>query len=212
MINLHPYLEGSTQFRVGLQYTDCGGNWGYGVAVDNIRIKEGDDFTWLTVSPYKGTVDLGGTAHDSIQVKIGMYGVYDGFTIEDELLIDGISRLTPPDEYSITVQLAVGAMVSLDEPNVTPFEFALHQNYPNPFNPETKIQFDIAEKSHVTINVFNLVGQKVATLANSSMDVGKYTLTWGGLNDNGTPIPSGVYFYEMNTSSYHSIKKLVLVK
>ena len=212
MINLHPYLEGSTQFRVGLQYTDCGGNWGYGVAVDNIRIKEGDDFTWLTVSPYKGTVDLGGTAHDSIQVKVGMYGVYDGFTIEDELLIDGISRLTPPDEYSITVQLAVGTTVSLDEPNVTPFEFALHQNYPNPFNPETKIQFDIAEKSHVTINVFNLVGQKVATLANSSMDVGKYTLTWGGLNDNGTPIPSGVYFYEMSTSSYHSIKKLVLVK
>ena len=197
---------------MGLQYTDCGGNWGYGVAVDNIRIKEGDDFTWLTVSPYKGTVDLGGTAHDSIQVKIGMYGVYDGFTIEDELLIDGISRLTPPDEYSITVQLAVGTTVSLDEPNVTPFEFALHQNYPNPFNPETKIQFDIAEKSHVTITVFNLVGQKVATLANSSMDVGKYTLTWGGLNDDGTPIPSGVYFYEMSTSSYHSIKKLVLVK
>ena len=44
------------------------------------------------------------------------------------------------------------------------------------------------------------------------MDVGKYTLTWGGLNDNGNPIPSGVYFYEMSTSSYHSIKKLVLVK
>ena len=78
MINLHPYLNGSTQFRVGLQYTDCGGNWGYGVAVDNIRIKEGDDFTWLTVSPYSGTADLGGSAHDSINVKIGMYGVYDG--------------------------------------------------------------------------------------------------------------------------------------
>ena len=62
--------------------------------------------------------------HDSIQVKIGMYGVYDGFSIEDELLIDGISRLTIPDEYSITVQLAVGAMVSLDEPQITPFEFA----------------------------------------------------------------------------------------
>ena len=82
MINLHPYLNGSTQFRVGLQYTDCGGNWGYGVAVDNIRIKEGDDFTWLTVSPYSGTADLGGSAHDSINVKIGMYGVYDGLWIE----------------------------------------------------------------------------------------------------------------------------------
>ena len=212
MINLHPYLNGSNQFRVGLQYTDCGGNWGYGVAVDNIRIKEGDDFTWLTVSPYSGTADLGGNAHDSINVKIGMYGVYDGFSIEDELLVDGVSRLTVPDEYNITVQLAVGVQVSLDEPKVTPFEFALHQNYPNPFNPETKIQFDVAEKSHVSIEIFNLVGQKVATLANSTMDVGKYTITWGGLNDKGAPLPSGMYFYEMNNSSYHAIKKLVLVK
>ena len=208
MINLHPYLNGSTQFRVGLQYTDCGGNWGYGVAVDNIRIKEGDDFTWLTVSPYSGTADLGGSAHDSINVKIGMYGVYDGFSIEDELLVDGVSRLTVPDEYNITVQLAVGVQVSLDEPKVTPFEFALHQNYPNPFNPETKIQFDVAEKSHVSIEIFNLVGQKVATLANSTMDVGKYTITWGGLNDKGAPLPSGMYFYEMNSSSYHAIKKV----
>ena len=213
MINLQPYLNGSSQFRVGLQYSDCGGNWAYGVGIDNVRIKEGDDFTWLTVSPYSGTVDFAGhSVHDSISVKVGMYGVFDGFSIEDELLIDGISRHTIPDEYSITVQLAVGAMVSLKEPKVIPFEFALHQNYPNPFNPETKIQFDIAEKSHVTIAVFNLVGQKVATLANSSMDVGKYTLIWGGLDDRGVPIPSGVYFYEMSTSSYHSIKKLVLVK
>ena len=141
-----------------------------------------------------------------------MYGVYDGFSIEDELLIDGISRLTIPDEYSITVQLAVGATVSLEEPQITPFEFALHQNYPNPFNPETKIQFDIAEKSHVNISIFNLVGQKVATLTNRTMDVGKYTVTWSGQNNEGVLLPSGMYFYEMNTSSYHSIKKLVLVK
>ena len=140
-----------------------------------------------------------------------MYGVYDGFSIEDELLVDGVSRLTVPDEYNITVQLAVGVQVSLDEPKVTPFEFALHQNYPNPFNPETKIQFDVAEKSHVSIEIFNLVGQKVATLANSTMDVGKYTITWGGLNDKGAPLPSGMYFYEMNSSSYHAIKNWFLL-
>jgi len=212
MINLHPYLNGETQFRVAFQYTDCGGTWGYGVAIDNIRIKEGDDFTWLTVSPYKGTANATGLAHDSMTVKIGMYGVYDGFSIEDELLIEGISRHEIPDEYNITVQLAVGVQVSLDEPKITPFKFALYQNYPNPFNPETKIQFDVAEKSHVNIGIFNLVGQKVATLANSTMDVGKYTITWGGLNDKGAPLPSGMYFYEMNSSNYHAIKKLVLVK
>ena len=112
----------------------------------------------------------------------------------------------------ITVNIIVGALVSLDEPKTTPFEFALHQNYPNPFNPETKIQFDVAEKSKVNISIFNLVGQKVATLVDNTMDIGKYTITWGGLNDKGAPLPSGMYFYEMNSSSYHSIKKLVLVK
>ena len=208
MINLQPYLNGETQFRVGLQYTDCGGNWGYGVAVDKIRIKEGDDFTWLTVSPYRGVAG----SQDSISVKVGMYGVYDGFSINEELLVEGIQNLDNPDEYNITVQVSVGAQVSLDEPRVTPFEFALHQNYPNPFNPETKIQFDVAEKSHVSVEIFNLVGQKVATLANSTMEVGKYTITWNGMNDKGAPLPSGMYFYEMTSSSYHAIKKLVLVK
>jgi len=98
------------------------------------------------------------------------------------------------------------------EEEIVSNEFALHQNYPNPFNPETKIQFDVAEKSHVSVEIFNLVGQKVATLANSTMEVGKYTITWNGMNDKGAPLPSGMYFYEMNSSSYHAIKKLVLVK
>ena len=141
-----------------------------------------------------------------------MYGVYDGFSIDDELLVEGISRLTVPDEYNISVQLAVGAQVSLDDPKVMPFEFALHQNYPNPFNPETQIRFDVPEKSHVSVEIFNLMGQKVATLVNNTMDVGKYTITWGGLNDKGASLPSGMYFYEMNSSDYHAIKKLVLVK
>ena len=81
--------------------------------------------------------------------------------------------MTVPDEYNISVQLAVGAQVSLDDPKVMPFEFALHQNYPNPFNPETKIRFDVPEKSHVSVEIFNLMGQKVVTLVNNTMDVGK---------------------------------------
>ena len=211
MINLHPYLEGSTQFRVGLQYTDCGGNWGYGVAVDNIRIKEGDDFTWLTVSPYSGTVDLGGTAHDSIQVKVGMYGVYDGFSIEDELLIDGISRLTIPDEYSITVQLAVGATVSLEEPQITPFEFALHQNYPNLLIQKQKFSL-ILQRSLTLIFPYLIWLDRRLLLSRIGLWMLESILLRGVGKIMRVLLPSGMYFYEMNTSSYHSIKKLVLVK
>ena len=104
------------------------------------------------------------------------------------------------------------ATVGIDENSSIPDKFALHQNYPNPFNPSTNIKFDVAENSHVTITIFNLVGQKVSTLVNRSLDSGSYTITWNGLANNANQLASGRYFYEMRTPSYQSIKKLVLVK
>jgi hypothetical protein len=205
MYNLEPYVSEVNSFRVAFQYTDCGGEWGYGVAIDNMAIKMGDSFTWLTVSPYRGNISALNSYNDSIAVKVGAFGVYDGFSIEDELLVES-------GDNSISVLIGVGVEVSVDDPQITPIEFALHQNYPNPFNPETNIQFDVAEQSHVSVNVFNLVGQKVATLVNRTMDAGIYTIKWTGLNDKGSSLPSGMYFYEMKTSNFHSIKKLVLVK
>ena len=53
MYNLEPYVSDASSFRVGFQYSDCGAEWAYGVALDNIAVKMGDSFTWLTVSPYK---------------------------------------------------------------------------------------------------------------------------------------------------------------
>ena len=206
MYNLEPYISEVSSFRVGFEYTDCGGEWGYGVAIDNMAIKMGDSFTWLTVSPYRGNVSAFDGYNDSIVVKIGAYGVYDEFSIEDELLVES-------GENSISVEIAVGGVeVTVDDSEVTPIEFALHQNYPNPFTPETNIQFDVAEHSHVSVSIFNLVGQKVASLVNQNMDAGVYTIKWSGLNEGGLALPSGMYFYEMKTSKYHSIKKLVLVK
>ena len=168
-----------------------------------MAIKMGDSFTWLTVSPYRGNVSAFDGYNDSIAVKIGAYGVYDEFSIEDELLVES-------GENNISVEIAVGGVeVTVDDSEVTPIEFALHQNYPNPFNPETNIQFDVAEYSHVSVSIFNLVGQKVASLVNQNMDAGVYTIKWSGLNEGGLALPSGMYFYEMKTSKYHSIKKLV---
>jgi flagellar hook assembly protein FlgD len=56
------------------------------------------------------------------------------------------------------------------------------------------------------------MGQKVATLINGNLDAGVYQLTWNGLSDNGTALSSGMYFYEMKSPEFHSVKKLVLVK
>ncbi len=203
--NLEPYISEVSSFRVAFQYTDCGGEWGYGVAIDNMAIKMGDSFTWLTVAPYRGNAAAFGTYNDSIAVKVGAYGVYDGFTIEDELLIES-------GDNAIEVEIGVGVEVALDESEITPIEFNLHQNYPNPFNPETTIRIDLAKNTHLSVSVFNIVGQKVSTLINKTMDSGTYNIKWYGTDDNGVALPSGVYFYEMETKDYQSVKKLLLVK
>jgi len=205
MYNLTQHIDDATSFKVAFQYSDCGGEWGYGVAIDNIAIKEGDDFTWLTVSPYKGTAVAIGNLNDSISVQIGVYGTDDNFTIAEDIVVAS-------DNTELTVQIGVGVEVAIDESGLTPFEFALHQNYPNPFNPETNIQFDVAENSDVNVSIFNIMGQKVATLVNGNMDAGIYHIKWNGLSDKGIALPSGMYFYEMKSLEYQSVKKLVLVK
>jgi len=94
-----------------------------------------------------------------------------------------------------------------------PTEYALHQNYPNPFNPTTVIQLDLPRQSVVTLKVYNLLGQEVATLIDgSSMSAGVKDLTF-----NAASIPSGVYLYRVtadgtNGRTFVSVKKLILLK
>jgi flagellar hook assembly protein FlgD len=88
----------------------------------------------------------------------------------------------------------------------------LLNNYPNPFNPSTTINFSVKEKQQVLIEVFNIKGQKVATLTNKEYDNGSHSVIWNGLDDAERPTSSGVYFYRMKTENYESIKKMILMK
>lgn len=89
----------------------------------------------------------------------------------------------------------------------TPTTFELHQNYPNPFNPETSIRFDLAEASDVTLSIFNIAGQEVATLANGAMNAGSHVVNFDGAN-----LTSGVYFYRLTAGEYTAQMKMVLLK
>ncbi len=88
-----------------------------------------------------------------------------------------------------------------------PFEYALYQNYPNPFNPVTKISFDIPEKSEVTLKIYNVLGELVASPINDVRTAGKYSIEFDGKN-----LSSGVYYYELRAGSFVETKKMVLVK
>jgi hypothetical protein len=88
-----------------------------------------------------------------------------------------------------------------------PKQFELSQNYPNPFNPSTVIRFGLPENSKVLLEVYNILGEKVATLVNGEFKAGYYTI-----NFDARDLTSGVYFYRIETSSWKDVKKMILVK
>ena len=85
-------------------------------------------------------------------------------------------------------------------------------NYPNPFNPFTEISFTLKDAQEVTLEIFNIRGQKVKTLVNTSMDAGLHQVVWQGLDDTGNHISSGIYFYKMRAGKYTDIRKMIMMK
>lgn len=103
-----------------------------------------------------------------------------------------------------------------DLPALLPVIYQLGQNYPNPFNPVTHIDFALPRPGHVSIFVFNILGQKVATIFDAQKEAGYHTVDWRGQGLNGTWISNGVYFYRMVAQSKGNVfvktRKMVFLK
>ena len=95
----------------------------------------------------------------------------------------------------------------VEDAQALPKEFSLEQNYPNPFNPTTTIQYNTPKTGFVSLDVYNLLGQKVATLVNEVVQAGFHTV-----NFNASNLPSGIYMYQLRTDNFNSIKKMTLLK
>ncbi|MGA9364658.1 MAG: S8 family serine peptidase [Bacteroidota bacterium] len=88
-----------------------------------------------------------------------------------------------------------------------PLSFSLYQNYPNPFNPSTKIRYDLPSESHVTLVLYNLLGQEVARLVDARQSAGKYEVPYVASN-----VSSGVYFYRIQAGAYSEIRKMMILR
>ena len=88
-----------------------------------------------------------------------------------------------------------------------PTEFALMQNYPNPFNPSTTIRYDLPKATHVTLKIYDIMGQQVAELVSQKHNAGVYEIVW-----NAKGIASSVYFYHITAGDFTSVRKLILMK
>jgi hypothetical protein len=97
-----------------------------------------------------------------------------------------------------------------------PHDFELEQNYPNPFNAITNIQFTVGggihHPAHVTLKVYNLLGQAVRNLVDEEKKPGGYTVIWDGKNNLGEEVGSGIYFYQLKTNGIELCRKMLLIK
>jgi hypothetical protein len=125
-------------------------------------------------------------------------------------LIGGVDHFVPTFESGF-IQFGNPTGIN-DEPEAIPTEFALKQNYPNPFNPETNVSFDLPKAQNVTLQVFNILGQHVKTLADGVYEPGSHTVSWNGTNGNGENVPSGIYFYSLRTEEFSKTNKMMLIR
>ena len=94
----------------------------------------------------------------------------------------------------------------------SPISFMLYQNQPNPFNPSTQITYEVAEKSYVSISIYDISGKLVRTLVDKHHSPGKYSIPWDGKNVLGQQVSSGIYLYRLTTDDKVIIRRMLLLK
>lgn len=100
-------------------------------------------------------------------------------------------------------------VTAVNENGTVPSGYALEQNYPNPFNPSTNINYQIPVASHVTLRVFDILGNQIAILVDEFKQAGSYNSAFSALH---SALSSGVYFYQLTTQEFNSVKKMILIK
>ena len=126
-----------------------------------------------------------------------------------EMVGEGSVKITNSELNKITVRLVGDGQL--------PKEFALSQNYPNPFNPTTNIKYALPVESRVTMEIYDLLGQRVRTLISGAQTAGYHVAEWDGTNDAGGNLPSGVYFLRLTAAgndgkNFNEVRKLMMLK
>ncbi len=139
---------------------------------------------------------------------LSLYGVkpFEGKTLDIEFNTANAQAVPKLKANIILNERSVPEMDELVIGEV-PSEFSLHQNYPNPFNPSTNIGYTLAEKVDVELSIYNMLGQKVATVVNQTQEAGSYSINWQAGN-----LSSGVYIYRLTTGDKSFTKRMMLIK
>ncbi len=149
-------------------------------------------YSWIVTAPADA---------NAISVRARSWPLWTGVSYWDDFAVNGIENVpTSVHEYP-TVNTTL-----------MPSQYSLEQNYPNPFNPTTNIVYKLANSGSVKLEVFNVIGQKVASLVDEVQNAGVWTVRWNGSDAKGKQVSSGIYFYRLTTGSFVSAKKMMFIK
>ena len=136
-------------------------------------------------------------------------------TLLEEFYLSTIQKKPPPPEITepeaggtistVAVTVTVTSLITGDP--TLPDAYSLSQNYPNPFNSSTVIQYDLPEAAWVRLEVYNMLGQAVATLVDGYQQAGVHSYNWNANN-----FASGIYFYRITAGNFRASKKMVIIK
>lgn len=172
-----------------------------------VMITVGTTVLWtnLDVAPHTSTSDDGfwdsgvlttGQSFAFTFTTVGEFGYFCGVHPAMQGVVQVSSITDTPEE---------------DEQNL-PEDFWLGANYPNPFNPVTTIEYSLPTQSHVLVEVFNIVGNKVQTLVDETQSAGIHSTSWDGNDLNGQPVASGIYFYRLQAGEFSQTRRMLLLK
>ncbi len=118
-----------------------------------------------------------------------------------------IPKRLAEQEYRYKIAIRQKTAVSVEPSNEDPVKFSLSQNFPNPFNPTTTIRYSVEDAGNVTLTVYNLMGQQVATLVNKQQNSGDFNVTWDA-----SDVASGMYYYQLVSNGQTITRKMTLIK
>jgi hypothetical protein len=139
------------------------------------------------------SVPAAGDAHDYIYV--------------DRKVSNGVSYTYQLSDVDLDGHETMHEIICAATPEAKPSACALAQNYPNPFNPSTEISYALPVDAHVTLTVYNLLGQEIVTLVDGERSAGRHTVSWTA-----TGHASGIYFYRLHTDDFSTTRKMVFMK
>jgi len=178
----------------------------YGDDVDHPR----SSLTW--------TADVEPAFDDSLLVEIDNVNKLATFAARYIFSADVVVSFTVIDDSAAadtdTMIVRVKLPASVDNSHIPyrPQTYYLSQNYPNPFNPATFIQYQLPEKCHIVLKIFNMMGQEARSLVNGEEQAGYHEVKWDGKDNFGQLLPSGIYLAQLQAGSFVATRKMVMLK